>query len=1301
MKTPPPSDPHSSWVSDLAKRGDWAALVRYWLVYGFHSPAIEAAIELVRHRVQNGRLWNALTGYLEQVRANPMEFQELPSELSMLPDQAGQSTIQLILLFPRLAACQLISQVPLDSRERFGRMGIEAAERSVQIAVLLQDPATEAFCRKLAAAGHSARREWTAAMSHQTRVLEIYRRLTEVRPFIHKPLTAQALSNLANMLAALGKPNEALALAQEAVQHYQELTDHSRADFLPSLAKSINSLAIRLIATGRREEALAQAQEVVRIHRELTAQNRATFLPGLAGALNNLANMLGFMGRYNEALPLAQEAAQIYQELTVQNRAAFLPDFARSLLNLASTMGAAGQRDDALVPAKKAVEIFRELITQDRAAFLLDLAAALNNLANRLSTLGLREQALARAQEAVELYEELAAQDRATFLPDLAMSLNNLSSMLSALGRREAALAPAEGAVGLYRELANQNGPTFLSDFAMSLNNLANALTDLGRRQDALVCARESVGVYRELAAQNRAAFLPDLARSLNTLSNILGALNLREDALARAQEAMEMRRELTTQNRVAFLPDLATSLNNVANRLSDLGRREEALARALEAVEIRRGLAAQNRVAFLGELAGALNNLANRFDDLGQRGDARKCGEEATELCDEIGRLFPTALLEERQRCWANLGRLLRAEDSRARLPDYPEALRALRHARECAEQFRQLFHDPVQRERAQTESLHVYEMLVETCVDVAALTSKPKEKLEALQEAVETAEASRARQLMDLLADEELIPATLPSDKAAAFRELRRHLHQARLELHEEELRQLTAGNKPLEPNETNRISLTGSNRDPGGFQFHGRPDSAEKVLAKSRSRVAALEAEQKRMLEILHEDDPEYDPDHPVRTASCQEIQKLLPVDKPTVVVQYALDRIGGLALLVTREAILPVRLPGCNDREAWELGRSWLLSYYSDSLGSAQELPAERERQVGVLTNSCSQRLMRGRSPLWESRLPEMLRRVSEVALWPVWAELHRHDLLPREPGGVRLVLSPHRALHLFPMHACRLPADGGGHYLGQQFEVCYTPSLSMLRRCVRRQRAAGGKILLTGNPTKDLPFSEVETEALCRRYPESVVLLHGNVKRQRVLELAAHTRRWNYSGHAYFNVKTPLDSALLLVGREPQDVGEWLTLRHVFRELNLPCNELTVLNGCEGALLLPQPADDNVSLSTGMLYAGARCVISTLWVVSDLSSALLSERLHIELEKGKCAAAALREAQRWLREEIRSGVELRDRWLPPLLALLKDDELESVCRNEAENYALSHRDRPPFESPAHWAPFVASGLAWSA
>ena len=74
------------------------------------------------------------------------------------------------------------------------------------------------------------------------------------------------------------------------------------------IARLRNNLSVRLSNLGRREEALAQAQEAVRLYQQLAAARPDAFLPDLAMSLNNLANRLSNLGRREEALAQAQEA---------------------------------------------------------------------------------------------------------------------------------------------------------------------------------------------------------------------------------------------------------------------------------------------------------------------------------------------------------------------------------------------------------------------------------------------------------------------------------------------------------------------------------------------------------------------------------------------------------------------------------------------------------------------------------------------------------------------------------------------------------------------------------------------------------------------------------------------------------------------------------------------------------------------------------------------------------------------------------------------------------------------------------
>ena len=304
----------------------------------------------------------------------------------------------------------------------------------------------------------------------------------------------------------------------------------------------------------------------------------------------------------------------------------------------------------------------------------------------------------------------------------------------------------------------------------------------------------------------------------------------------------------------------------------------------------------------------------------------------------------------------------------------------------------------------------------------------------------------------------------------------------------------------------------------------------------------------------------------------------MRELLPEDGHTAIVQYTLTAEHGLALIVTHDGIDAVTLPQLSHGEAVDLARAWYRAYRGDRRN-------------------------------WDEAIPTLLKPVAERAVRPVMERLAGR-------GIERLILSPHRALQLFPLHACRL-ADG--RYLAESCEVVYTPSLSILHHCAGRCRLHRDHLLLVENPTADpkLPFTEVEGHLLRRIYPTPPgKRLHGSrAGKEQLLQAATASHVINYTGHAVFDPANPLQSALVL--GDENDREQWLTLRDVFCALNLPNNALTVINGCESGMIRPDHVDELVGLPSGFLYAGAQCVLCTQWAVYDLSSALLVNRFHQE------------------------------------------------------------------------------------
>ncbi|HEY1190275.1 MAG TPA: CHAT domain-containing protein [Gemmata sp.] len=504
-----------------------------------------------------------------------------------------------------------------------------------------------------------------------------------------------------------------------------------------------------------------------------------------------------------------------------------------------------------------------------------------------------------------------------------------------------------------------------------------------------------------------------------------------------------------------------------------------------------------------------------------------------------------------------------------------------------------------------------------------------------------------------MEMLADEVLSPAGAPVHLADEFRQLRRRLRHAREQLDADDNTTVTAGGDDTVPG-------TRQLRAPGGLDAVPMPAAPKRahVVENTRHTFAALQRQYEASLTAIRTQyDPEFNPDKPVAPITFAQARDLLPVDVPTAFVQFCLTRDRGYAFVLTRDDAFAVPLPGLSASEGWELANAWYRSYYG------------RPRAE------------------WEAAVPELLRPVSERAIRPVVKALDGLNVR-------RLILTPHKGLHVFPLHACTL-ADGT--ILADRFdEIGYVPSLSILLRCARRERPDPTNVTLIENPTGDLVFTEVEGAGVHTLYPGAGVHRRSAASRDGLLKAAGTTHVFHYSGHAGFDPNDPLRSALVLQDRN--DPTHWLTLRHAFTELHLRSASLAVLNGCESGMVKPDQVDEYFGLSAGFLFAGASCVVSTLWSVWDLSSALLSLRFHtLWRTKGMAPLTALTEAQRWLRGL--TGRAVRADVLPWLLGLMQTDEQRGLCTAAAERYAQTHPDTHPFASPVHWAPFTAAGLSY--
>jgi CHAT domain-containing protein len=321
-----------------------------------------------------------------------------------------------------------------------------------------------------------------------------------------------------------------------------------------------------------------------------------------------------------------------------------------------------------------------------------------------------------------------------------------------------------------------------------------------------------------------------------------------------------------------------------------------------------------------------------------------------------------------------------------------------------------------------------------------------------------------------------------------------------------------------------------------------------------------------------------------------------------------------------------------------------------------------------------------------------------------------------ELISQHLQGIEeLILVPHLLLHQIPFAA--LPTGEYQEYLGDKFLIRYTPSCQILEFCQQRDNVGTfNDISLQYGTVEDaednLPCARFEGEKLAQMYnipPENRLIGSSQATSNNYRQLAQQVQVLHSCHHAQSRLDNPLESQLKLAHSSSITLGQLMT-----PSWRLPQLVEVFLSCCETNLGTPSLTDDILTLSTGFLCAGARSVVSTLWSVDDLATALFSIFYYQQRQEGKNRPEALQQAQIKLREftkvdlnKIFQEVETREK---ELIGNRKKYPLDSIeyqqWKCEYNMYAKLNRrikeienstQQFPFSDPCYWAAFICHGL----
>lgn len=210
------------------------------------------------------------------------------------------------------------------------------------------------------------------------------------------------------------------------------------------------------------------------------------------------------------------------------------------------------------------------------------------------------------------------------------------------------------------------------------------------------------------------------------------------------------------------------------------------------------------------------------------------------------------------------------------------------------------------------------------------------------------------------------------------------------------------------------------------------------------------------------------------------------------------------------------------------------------------------------------------------------------------------DAHLHDLyntliapIRSKLGARHLVIVPHGILHSLPFQAL----SDGSRYLIDDFSISYAPSARVFHYGRLTEAAATEKSLVLGVPDSFAPNIGEEAGVVAALLPDSRLFIGESATVSCLQQLASSSRVIHIATHGEF-CENPMFSSIRLADSSVSLID----LHHLRLDA-----ELVTLSGCGTGLNAVVGGDELLGISRGLLYAGARSVLATLWDVNDAST----------------------------------------------------------------------------------------------
>lgn len=244
-------------------------------------------------------------------------------------------------------------------------------------------------------------------------------------------------------------------------------------------------------------------------------------------------------------------------------------------------------------------------------------------------------------------------------------------------------------------------------------------------------------------------------------------------------------------------------------------------------------------------------------------------------------------------------------------------------------------------------------------------------------------------------------------------------------------------------------------------------------------------------------------------------------------------------------------------------------------------------------------------------------------LAEILLAPVASVVDTCD---------RLVIVPYGPLHGLPFQV--LPHHG--RTLGETHVISYLPAAALLLGATVDAPPIEARALVVGDPAFDaaghpslsrLPGAAVEATAVAKTHGVRP-LIGSDAGEDAIRSGLADANLVHLAAHGRLDPIAPSDSSIVLAGRDELTVSDLVGL-----QIDA---ELAVLSACDSGRGAASLGGDVVGLARGLIAAGARRSVVSLWPVDDAPACATMSLFHEHLAGGVPAAQALHAAQQAVR-----------------------------------------------------------------